>query len=328
MRRQDGTKFHAEELARRAVDAAVRRYCAERRKRIPDFVDRHLSLRGTAALHSHAIGWDLLRGPFNLTMAAPAAGLHLAAAGARRLGAERVADALGRKLLLDTAVARRMEWLVCTELLELPCQMGDAIATRDALAETILAEPQVLNLLQEALISIGLTGDDPAFRQQLERVLAEYAVTRGAAAEIATALMSLGAGAVTLGKLTPGFVSFGPTLASIVAQQTAVSSFPLGAGLGTLWYGLFPAAPSSLLLFGLSGGFLTLGMLLSAFVGIIADPVQRKLGLHERRLRRMIDAMERQLLEPGAPGYVVFDRYVARLIDLLDVITAAYRLAS
>jgi hypothetical protein len=317
-----------QELARSAVEAAVRRYCAERRARIPAFVDRHFSLRGAANLHRAALGWDVLRTPFNLTMAAPAAALHLIALGARRLGSERVARSLAtRRLLLPTAVARRMEWLICTELLELPCRIGDCVATRDALAEAIMAQPVVLEALQEALVAIGRRADDPAFRAQIERMLAEYAVTRGAAAEIATALMSLGTGALTLGKLTPGFVSFGPALASIVAQQVAVSSFPLGAGLGSLWYGLFPAAPAPLLAFGFSGGFLAVGAVLSAFAGIVADPVQRWMGLHQRRLRRMIDVMERQMLDPTAPGYAVFDRYVARLIDVLDVVTAIYRMA-
>ena len=285
-------------------------------------------MRGTLALHRAAVGWDILRTPINLTLAAPAAALHLAAKGARRIGASRVADRLGRRqLLLRTSLARRVEWLFCTELLQLPCRIGDCIATRDSLAETILAEPQVQEPLRVALETIGRRGDDPEFRQQLERTMAEYAVSRGAAAEIATALMSLGAGAVTLGKLTPGAVSFAPMLASVVAQQAAISSFPLGAGIGSLWYGWFPVVPSPLLLFGFSSGLLTVGSVLSAFAGVVTDPIQRRLGLHQRRLLRMIDAMERQMLDPAAPGYVVYDRYVARLVDLLDLCTALYRLA-
>jgi hypothetical protein len=317
-----------QELARSAVQAAIHRYCAERRARIPAFVDRHFSLRGAAALHRAALGWDVLRTPFNLTMAAPAAALHLTAVGARRLGSERLARSLARRrLLLPTAVARRMEWLIFTEFLELPCRIGDCVATRDALAETIMAQPAVQEALHEKLVVIERRADDPAFRGQIERMLAEYAVTRGAAAEIATALTSLGTGALTIGKLTPGFVSFGPALASLAAHQAAISSFPLGAGLGSLWYGLFPVAPTPLLALGFSGGLLAVGAVLSAFAGVIADPVQRRMGLHQRRLRRMIDAMERQMLDPAAPGYAVFNRYVARAIDVLDVVTALYRMA-
>jgi len=84
------------ELAREAVEAGIRRYFADRRDRIPGFVDRHFSLRGALALHRAALGWDILRAPVNLTMAAPAAVLHLLAVAARSLGAGQVARALGR----------------------------------------------------------------------------------------------------------------------------------------------------------------------------------------------------------------------------------------
>jgi Family of unknown function (DUF6635) len=310
-------------LAREAVEAGIRRYFAERREHIPGFVDRHFSLRGATALHRAALGWDIVRAPINLTMAAPAAVLHLLAVGARSLGAARMARVLGRGLLLRTAVVQRVEWLVCTELLELPYRSDDRVATRDALAETIVADPHVTT----ALAALGLEGDDPQLRQRLQRALSEYAVTRTSGAEITTALLALGTGALTLGKLTPGIVSFGPTLASIVAQQAAISSFPLGAALGTFWYALFPAVPSSLLLFSLSGGLMLAGTVLAAFAGIIADPVQRRVGLHQRRLRRMIDVLERQMLDPAAPGYAVRDRYVARLLDVFDLAAAAYRMA-
>ena len=150
-----------EELAREAVEAGIRRYCAARRERIADFVDRHFSLRAALRLHRAAFGWDMLRAPVNLTMAAPAAALHLAASGARRVGAERVANVLGRgRLLLSTSVSDRVEWLVCTDLLELPCQTGDRVSTRDALAETILTDPLVLTALRAMLTSIGLKDDD------------------------------------------------------------------------------------------------------------------------------------------------------------------------
>jgi Family of unknown function (DUF6635) len=272
-------------------DAAVRCWFDARRQRIPAFVDRHFSLCGTLAIHRAALGLDIVRAPINLTMAAPAALLRVLISLARRAGASHVADALGRpRLLLRTAVAHHIQTLICAELLD------------------------------------GITSTDPALQQRLNRTLAEYAVTRGAAAEITTAAMSLGTGTVTLGKLTPGAVSFAPILAAMVAQQAALSSFPLGVALGSLWYGLFPVAASPILTFALSAGLIAAGSVIAAFAGIIADPVQRLVGLHQRRLRRMMDALERQMLDPAAPDYSVHDRYVARLLDSLDLITAAYRL--
>jgi hypothetical protein len=279
---------------------AIHGYFAKCRERIPGFVDRHFSLRGTLAIQRAALGLDLFRAPFNLTMAAPAALLHLLSAVARQLGAVRASNALRRpRLLLRTAVACRIEQLICTELLNLPPR-------------------------PDMLVQPG--GTEPPVQPSLDQTLAEYRVARGAAAEITAAAMSLGTGAVTVGKLTPGAVSFAPVLSAMVAQQAAVSSFPLGAALGSLWYGVFPVAASPLLTFGLSAGLLCIGSIIAAFAGIVADPVQRRLGLHQRRLRRMIDALERQALDPAALGYTARDRYLARLLDGLDLITTAYRL--
>ena len=43
--RRDTAAPGTEELAREAVEAGIRRYCATRRERIPEFVDRNFSLR-------------------------------------------------------------------------------------------------------------------------------------------------------------------------------------------------------------------------------------------------------------------------------------------
>ncbi len=111
----DGT----EGLARQALETSIRRYFAMCRERIPGFIDRHFSLRGTLGLHRAALGWDIACAPVNLVLAAPAAGLHVAATAAHRLGAQRVANWLGRRgLLLRTSVADRIGWLIRTELLE------------------------------------------------------------------------------------------------------------------------------------------------------------------------------------------------------------------
>jgi hypothetical protein len=81
-------------LASAIVHGGVVRYIAARRERIEPFVAAHFSLPGTLRLHRAALGWDIARAPLNLAMAAPQAGVWLAAAGARRLGAQRVAARL------------------------------------------------------------------------------------------------------------------------------------------------------------------------------------------------------------------------------------------
>lgn len=315
------------ELARQVVEDGIRRYFADRRLRVGPFVDRHFSVRGALAIHRTALGWDIARAPLNIVLGLPHSLLRITAAGARGLGAKRIAAVLGeRNLLLRTRVAREISWLVCTELLELPCRDGERESRHDALAETILADPRVADPLQTALTAIGTRADDRIFRARLEEAMRTYAGTRAAAAEIATGLLTLGAGALALKQLTPGAVSLGPALAAIMVQQAAVASFPLGSALGGLWYGLFPAAPSAALIAGLTGGMMLAAAGFAAVAGVVTDPLQRLLGVHRKRLLRMLDALERQMLDPAAPRFTVRDHYVARLIDLFDLLGCAYRL--
>ncbi|HZA92064.1 MAG TPA: DUF6635 family protein, partial [Gemmatimonadales bacterium] len=317
------------EEANRIVAEGARRYFQSRREMVDAFVDRRFSFSGSLSMHRKAIGWDMLKAPANIALAVPQLAAKLAAAGAKAIGADRTSEYLGsRKLVFDTEVGNEIEWLVITELLELPFRQGDRVSHRDALAEAILSAPELQERLDKALGTIGRKGDDAVFRERLEETLETYAGTRVAAAEIATSLMTLGAGAITMQQVTPGVMSLGPALAAVLAKNAAVASFPLGAGAGGLWYSLFPAAVSPVLVGGVTGGLLAATSIASAFAGIIADPVQKGLGLHHRRLHRLIDAVEKQwTLEHEDADFVAHDPYVARLMDVFDILSSAYRIA-
>jgi Family of unknown function (DUF6635) len=85
------------------------------------------------------------------------------------------------------------------------------------------------------------------------------------------------AGATLFKQLTPGALSLGPVLAGAVAQQAAIASFPLGSAAGSLWYGLFSATPSGVLVASMTGGLIGLGAVVTAFAGVLTDPLQRAL---------------------------------------------------
>ncbi len=311
---------------RRAVARGLERYFAERRRRVDPFVDRHFSLAGSARLHKAALGWDVLRAPANLLLSGPQLGVRATGAVLSRLGA-RAAGARLRHLELQrrTDVARELDWLLTTELLELPCRQGERQATHDALAEAILEDPVLQRPLAALLEALGPAEGAERLRARLPEAMAEYAVTRAAAAEIATGLLTLGAGVAATGKLTPGVATLGPGLAAVLAQQGAVASFPLGSTLGGLWYAAFPAAASTALVAGVTGGLALAATGFAAFSGVVTDPLQRRLGLHRRRLLRLVDALERQCADPAAPAFAVHDHYVARLLDLFDAAGLAWR---
>jgi hypothetical protein len=311
--------------AQSAVNAGARAYFAQARARVPGFVDAHFSWRGTLALHRVALGWDILKAPANLSLALPQILLHLGATLARWVGARRTAASLHRTILFRTAVSREIEWLIHTELLQLPFAQGAQERHEDALSEAILAQPAVAEAVRSALLEIGRHGEDPAFRARLTAAMDNYGLTRAAAAEITTGLLNLSAGALAVNKVTPGAATLGPALAAMMAHQTAVGAFPLGAWLGSAWYGFFPALPSAGLVAATTGGLMLFMATFAAFAGVVSDPVQRALGLHRRRLLRMIDGLERQFGDPAAAGFAVRDHYAARLLDLFDILGAAMR---
>jgi hypothetical protein len=310
------------------VREAARRYFADRHARVDDFVARSFGVKGSASIHKRALGWDILKAPVNLAMAVPSVGLKLAAAGAKTIGAHRTSAWLGsRKLLMDTAVGQEIQWRIITDLLELPCQLGERRSEKDALQETILAMPQIENALRLTLSELARHGNEPGFRDKLEEAMLTYAGTRAAASEITTSLLALSTGAAVLHQTTPGVISLGPALAAALAHHAAVASFPLGATAGGLWFGIFPAAVSPLLLVGVTGGLLAVGAVAAAFAGMIADPLQRKLGIHQRRLHRLIDTLEQQFCDGRDAAFTARDPYVARLVEVFDLLAAAARLA-
>jgi hypothetical protein len=311
-----------QELASAIVHDAVQRYIESRHARIDAFVDRHFTLAGSIALHRRALGWDLLRAPANLFLAGPALGVKLMAWAARRAGMEGLAGWFaGRRLLLETAIAREIEWLVTTELLEIPCLRGDRVSYRDALAETILADERAAALL------VAPAGSDPEFRRRLTAAVESYLGSRTATAEIATGFVAAGLGALVVKQATPGLVTLSSALAGMLAQQMAIAAFPLGASLGGLWYSLFPAAAGPGLLAATTAGVFLGGAMLAAFSGVVTDPLQRRLGLHRGRLERLLRVLEADLCgEPGR-NRLMRDHYVARLVDMFDLIALAMRVS-
>ena len=296
---------------------------------MPAFVDANYSLLGSLRLHRHAMGLDLLRATANVALVPPYLAMQLGQAGLRRLGARKAARWLGRrKVFLDTDVARELTFRLHRDLLELPYQDGECRTGRDALAEAVLADPRLAPMLENLSDLLRRHRDDPETRARLRSMLADYTGARGAAADLLNNALLAGTGAALFKQLTPGTFTLGPVLATAIAHQAAITSFPLGASLGGLWYGWFPAQPSAALLFGTTGGLMLLTAFTAGFAGVVSDPIQRALGLHGRRLHRLIEALGEELKGDSEAAFQVRDHHVARIFDLVDLGRATARALS
>ncbi|MBT4428102.1 MAG: hypothetical protein HOJ07_16045 [Rhodospirillaceae bacterium] len=306
-------------LAREIVQEAVTRYCKKRESRIDSFARDNFSFLGSLRLHRHAVGLDMIRAPVNLAMSAPFLTSRIVAAGCRKAGRKEAAEWIeSRRYYLKTDVARELEWRLFVDFLELPFAQGARTSERDALAEELLRDPRVEGAINEQLKSAGVKGDDPEFRAWLSGALNTYQSTRVSSADMSNALLGAGVGAIAFKQLTPGMMSLGPVAAHALVQSAAIASFPLGAGIGGVWYGLFPAVAPAALTVGATGGLVAFGAVFSAFSGVISDPVQRRLGIHQRRLRKLLNSLEQELRGEGEARFTVRDHYVARILDLLE----------
>lgn len=85
------------------------------------------------------------------------------------------------------------------------------------------------------------------------------------------------------------------------------------------------AAPPALAI-GATAGLAGLAAVAVAFAGVLADPLQVRVGLHQRRLRRLIDAVEGAFFADEGPGFAAREHYLARVFDIADVAAASLRI--
>ena len=284
----------------RTPDVGSEAYWAGCRSRIGPFVDANLRWPGVGRLHRAALGLDLVKSPANVLLAIPALLLQLVAMTAGRLGAAATARRLlALPLGFTTAVERNLSARVQANLL----QLDD---------DPTGAQPD------------GIAGSEarPADFHSTASVLADrYAETRRAVADLTTALVIGMLGMLLTGRFTPGSISAGRELADGFTHYTAVQNFVLGPTLGRWFYQFFPPDTSlwteigAVVLVAVSMSFV------AAFAGLVADPLQVRLGLHQARLGRWL-----RILRDATGGtvekrrYRTWDPYVARLADLVDVL--------
>jgi hypothetical protein len=269
-------------------------YFAACRARVPAFTRRHFGPLGTLRLHYEALGLDLLRSPLNVLLVGPSLLLRLAASLLRLLRLERAARWLAtRRLVVETRLARRIAGLIATELLQL-----------DRLAEA---------------------AGRPLPAEAVEGLIAEYVAARDAVAEFASGTLAIVLSLVTLHVVAPSAFSLGPLLAERYAEEEALSSFWAGRWAASWYYWWWPAHASWAEIAAFTLGLMVVFSIVTTFMGLLTDPLQRVLGLHDRRLYRLIATLERAAQSDRAARLALPDPYLARVADLVDWVAFGLR---
>jgi len=109
-------------------------------------------------------------------------------------------------------------------------------------------------------------------------------------------------------------------------NRTARNTVPT-AGSVRCGTACFRRPPGPGLLAATTAGVFLGGAMLAAFSRVVTDPLQRRMGLHRRRLEWLLRVLEADLLgEPGR-NRLMRDHYVARLVDIFDLIALAMRVS-
>jgi hypothetical protein len=294
-----------------AIQRGTQRYFRACRERVDSFSRRHFRYPGAWQTNRVAIGPDLLRAPLNLLWAPVYLLSQLLAWTLQRLGLKSLGRLLQRTPAgLNTDVQRRLAGLCRRELLLLPAQQSDRT---DPLVSAVIGE--IDRSLHAAADPRELQG---TLQPILEDTLQQYALSRSATADIGNSLSATLLGAFAFQKFTPGGVAIGVLLAGLGARELAVSNFPLGSDLGRLWYGWFPPEPSLALSAAMTLGVLIMLAALASLSGLLSDPLQCLLGLHQRRLYRMIDHLEAAVSRRSQGRFHSREHYLARVLDLID----------
>ena len=312
------------------LDGAIGRYAESRRAMVPDFVKQTYGWKGVAGLHRHALGWDLVRAPVNLVLGGVTGMARLGGAAARAVGARRIGNRLGRfDVMLDTDVGREVVWRLHVDLLAIPYRQAGRASLDDAIFNEILSDHRVETRVENVVQAIAEESDKRAFQRRLNATLTDYIGARAPATDIAAAFMSAAVGYAAFQKTTPGLVTLSSTVAASLAQTIAVSSFWAGPWAGGLYYAVAGApVASAALTAGVFAGLMVPAAALTALAGLVADPVQASTGLHQRRLIRLINTLERNLRSDQDDRIPLRSHYVARLVDLWDWTAVAYRLTA
>ncbi|WP_286220609.1 DUF6635 family protein [Marinobacter apostichopi] len=304
---------------KQAIRSGIQGYFDDCRARVPAFIDRHFHYPGAIATNRMALGWDMIRAPINLLWApvyALACLVKILVRNRAGLGwLHRLADRVPAGF--TTRVQEHISSLIQHELLN-----KGRVKTP---SENSLLESYLIEALEAVYARHSSEPVDPQrFIKLIEPLVADalsqYRVTRTASADITNSISCTVLGAFAFQKFTPGGIGLGVVLASILAKTMAARDFILGETIGGWYYSVFPPEPSLATTASVMVAVMAALAAFAALSGVISDPVQAAIGLHRRRLHKLLDHLERDVSLSTQSSFRPKDQYVARILDTFDMI--------
>lgn len=309
----------------KVLDEGARDYFSRCHHDVDGFVNKQFNCKGAWQTNQIAFGWDLVRAPLNIMWAPFYVLIQLALLAIKGF---KFKSPFIKKIItaidkipsgLTTDVQRQLAKRVMTQLLKLNTDPTDPRPTRldecisDHLIKSFIDDSPSNELSDRRRLIIEQT------KRSLKDTMNQYAITRMASADIANSLLSSLIGLFAFQKFTPGGLAIGFSVAALVAKKIAISDFVFGERAGALFYDWFPAQASlSVTVMSVLAVLVTLAIFAS-FSGLITDPIQAALGIHQRRLKKFIKHLETDYMAKSHGSFRPKDQYFARILELLDV---------
>jgi hypothetical protein len=199
-------------------------------------------------------------------------------------------------LFIQTSISREIQWKIQTKLLELPCTSNERQSNNEALLQEIFKDSKIHNQLISTIKVLAPHANNKEVIARIEDVLDEYTGSRVAASDITVSLITAATGLIALNKITPGLASLSNSVATGLTNSTAIHSFWGGSWAGGVYYSIVPASVPGLFTAGIFTSILVPASFIATFSGILTDPIQNILGLHNKRLNKLIETTEDILL--------------------------------
>lgn len=297
-----------------AIRSGIERYFDDCRARVPAFIDRHFHYPGAMATNRMALGWDMLRAPINLLWAPVYALVCLVKILVPKRTGLMWLHGLANRVPagFTTRVQQHISHLILADLLN--------NGQKDSRLEGYLIEAMKAAYERHTCKPVEHQRFSTLIEPLVADALSQYRMTRTASADITNSISCTVLGAFAFQKFTPGGIGLGVVLASMLAETLAAQDFILGGTLGSWYYSWFPPEPS--LATTASVMIAVMGSLaaFAAFSGVIFDPVQAAVGLHRRRLHKLMDHLQRDVTISSQSSFRPKDQFVARILDMFDMI--------
>jgi hypothetical protein len=274
------------------LDRSIETYIERCRKKIPSFVESNFTLRQSWRLQRPTLWFDLACAPLNSSWALPHLAIHKATESLDRVGYPRPAHWV--KVLppgIKTGYQRRIERLICTDLLEWDGERSPA-----ALPRGLLTELEAVPALRNFIETPEFQESGRACARTLTDLLRQFSSGRALVSDLSGTFLTLAMGWWILGSTSPSLSGIAHGLAKKSAHDRAASRFFLGKKAGAHFYNVFhPKVHESTIWTMLI--LLLVGLTVGAMVcTILSDPIRKMLGFHRNRLEILLNQMERELI--------------------------------